>query len=268
MLGWSPTGWVYESSDGGQSWREASSGLPRSNGSLAPIRQVLFSPTYAGDGLIYLVPAGRGIYKRVGSSPWLPVTTSEVPATPAPLPTPTPAPLPTPTRAPLPTPTRAACAVEPVRFKAVWQSPGVGERLGCPQQEAEALFLAEQPFEHGRMIWDSGTTAKRVYVLLDSGTWQAFADTFTEGVDPEYDPALPPPPRQPVRGFGKVWREQLGGPQAAIGWALEAERGVPDGWRQPFEGGLLVWTDAAQGTAYLLYGDGTWQAVAVPSGGG
>jgi uncharacterized protein with LGFP repeats len=62
----------------------------------------------------------------------------------------------------------------------------------------------------------------------------------------------------------------LGGPQGMIGWALEEERPV-DGWRQRFERGLLVWTDAtpagsaAAGTAYLLYDDGTWQALPAPS---
>jgi hypothetical protein len=107
----------------------------------------------------------------------------------------------------------------------------------------------------------------QIYVLLDAGTWQAFDDIFVENVDPVYDPNLPPPPRQPQRGFGKVWREKLGGPQATIGWALAGERQV-NGWRQPFERGLLLWSDAAlpggqeAGAAYLLYDDGTWQALA------
>jgi uncharacterized protein with LGFP repeats len=128
-------------------------------------------------------------------------------------------------------------------------------------------MLAEQPFERGLMIWESDS--RQIYVLLDDGTWQALADTWIEGVDPAYDSNLPPPPVQPQRGFGKVWREQLGGPEAAIGWALANERAV-DGWRQQFDGGMLVWTDAEQeeasgpGTAYVLYGDGTWEAMAVP----
>jgi hypothetical protein len=143
----------------------------------------------------------------------------------------------------------------------------VHTRLGCPKEQADAVALAEQPFEHGRMLWDS--SSRRIYVLSESGTWQSFEDTFAEGVDLAYDPALPPPPQQPQRGFGKVWREQLGGPQADIGWALEGERPV-NGWRERFEYGLLVWTDdtlrgaQARGAAYLLYGDGTWQAIPTP----
>jgi hypothetical protein len=67
-----------------------------------------------------------------------------------------------------------------------------------------------------------------------------------------------------------VWREELGGPQADVGWALEAERPVA-GWKQSFEKGMLVWTDSrlqgasSAGTAYLLYDDGRWQAIAAPA---
>jgi hypothetical protein len=148
---------------------------------------------------------------------------------------------------------------------AVWQQAGA--RLGCPAGGAEQAQLAEQAFEQGRMIWDAGRDS--IYVLQADGRWQAYEDTWAEGQDILWDPALPPPPRQPQRGFGKVWREKLGGPAAAIGWATEDERAV-DGWKQPFGGGLLVWTDAlppgAQqaGSAYLLYDDGTWQVVAAP----
>jgi hypothetical protein len=117
------------------------------------------------------------------------------------------------------------------------------------------------------MLWDSST--KQIYVLMEAGSWQAFDDTFEEGIDPAYDANLPPPPKQPQRGFGKVWREELGGPEATIGWALEGEHPV-SGWKQRFERGLLIWTDAVPageegpGTAYLLYKDGTWQAIAAP----
>jgi hypothetical protein len=158
--------------------------------------------------------------------------------------------------------------LKPDLFATVWQQAGA--RLGCPAQSAVPVTLAEQPFEQGHMIWDSSNG--QIYVLLAAGTWQAFEDRFEEGVDPAYDPGLPPPPVQPQRGFGKVWRESLGGPQAAIGWALEGERLV-SGWRQEFDHGLLVWTDTpaadgkdqadkeSSGTAYLLYEDGTWEAL-------
>lgn len=256
MLVWTRAGRVFQSRDGGKSWHNIGGGLPP-----VSIRHVLFSPGYANDGLIYLVPFGPGLYKRVGDSPWLaatdsvPVRTQQAP----PQATRTPALRPTSTPKPL------GCSLEPARFLQVWRQ--VRSRLGCPKEQAVPMSSAEQPFEHGRMIWDSSN--RRIYVLSESGTWQSFEDTFVEGVDSAYDPALPPPPQQPQRGFGKVWREQLGGPQAAVGWALEGERPV-SGWRERFDHGLLVWTDdalrgaQAQGAAYLLYDDGTWQAIPAP----
>jgi hypothetical protein len=59
-----------------------------------------------------------------------------------------------------------------------------------------------------------------------------------------------------------VWREQLGGPQAGIGWGITEERAA-DGWRQRFENSQVFWLDPPGGMAYLLYHDGTWEAVSV-----
>ncbi|MFN2228664.1 MAG: hypothetical protein ACK2VA_02740 [Anaerolineae bacterium] len=247
LLAWTLQGRVYLSADGGKAWSDVSGGLPS-----GAIRQVVFSPDHAADGLIYLVPHGPDLYKREHGSRWLPVSDR----VPTPSSTAAPTTQPTPTVAP-----PVSCDLEPVRFVEVWRQ--FSARLGCPAQPAQQVTLAEQALEHGRMLWDSSTL--QIYVLMNSGTWQAFDDTFQEGIDPPYDPNLPPPPQQPQRGFGKVWRDHLGGPEAAIGWALENERPVA-GWRQRFEGGLLVWTDAvpaggaSPGTAYLLYDDGTWQA--------
>jgi hypothetical protein len=242
LLAWNFDGGVYLSHDGGLSWEARGGGL-----SGPGIRQVLFSSTYARDGLVYAVPHQGGIYKHIGAGPWLPVT--QAVQTTKPTPGTNPTPLPT------NTPTPPACTTEPDRFTAVWQQEG--DRLGCPIAAAAQLDLAEQVFEHGRMIWDS--EAQRIYVLRETGMWQGFHDTWQEGVDPTYDPSLPPPPRQPQRGFGKVWREVLGGPAAAIGWALADEQ-PRSGWRVRFDRGHLYWTSAEGGTAYLLFDDGTWQA--------
>jgi photosystem II stability/assembly factor-like uncharacterized protein/DNA-binding beta-propeller fold protein YncE len=251
LLVWSLSGEVWLSGDGGRSWQGATAGLPT-----AAIRQLRFSPSYAADGLIYLVPHGPGLYKWVGDGPWSAVTEDVAPV-------PTPAP-------PTPTPAALACPEEPQRFRSVWQQ--AAERLGCPEGPAQQLLLAEQPFEQGRMLWDS--ERQEIRVLFASGRWQLFADTWREGIDRAYDPSLPPPPQQPVRGFGKVWREQLGGagtgmPGEGIGWATAVERAV-DGWKQAFARGWLFWTDAVAeesstpGTAYLLYDDGTWEAIPAP----
>jgi photosystem II stability/assembly factor-like uncharacterized protein/DNA-binding beta-propeller fold protein YncE len=254
VLAWGLSGLIFGSQDGGQSWQDLRHGLPTEGGG---IRQVIFSPVHAQDGLLFLVPYGGGLYKSAGLGPW--VLASE----PAPVPLPGSTPVPSPT--PAPTARATPCPLGAVQFRAVWEQ--AAGRLGCAAAPAEQRMLAQQPFEQGSMIWDSGT--RRILVLLASGTWRALDDTWVEGQDPAYDPALPPPPRQPQRGFGKVWREHLGGPQAAIGWAVENERAL-DGWVQRFERGLLVWTDAVPagstsvGTAHLLYDDGTWQAVPAP----
>ena len=75
------------------------------------------------------------------------------------------------------------------------------------------------------MIWLEETGS--VIVFYEDGRWQRFEDTWTEG-DPENDPDIVPPPGrfQPIRGFGKLWRER---PEVreALGWALGVELGFP-----------------------------------------
>ncbi|HSJ57971.1 MAG TPA: hypothetical protein VLC95_12365 [Anaerolineae bacterium] len=248
LLAWNLGGLVYLSDDAGGSWRAASAGLPP-NG----LRQVTFSPAHADDGLIYAAPYQGGIYRYAGDGAWVLATqaTGRPRAAPAPTATPPRPPAVAPTLAPTP-----QCEVTPERFADLWQVQAA--RLGCPVEPERQLTLAVQAFEHGLMIWDSEERA--IYVLLDGGTWQALEDRWQEGVDPAYDPDLPPPPRQPQRGFGKVWREALGGPDAQIGWAVEVERAVA-GWQQGFERGRLYWTDMAGGTVFLLYDDGSWQSI-------
>ncbi len=69
--------------------------------------------------------------------------------------------------------------------------------------------------------------------------------------------AFPSPPlRQPVRGFGKVWREQLGGQVTAIGWATDAERGL-DGFVQEWNNGLVLRLGVY---TVVLLRDGSWGA--------
>ena len=64
----------------------------------------------------------------------------------------------------------------------------------------------------------------------------------------------PPGLVQPIRGFGQVWREQLGGLRATIGWATEPEQGV-SGTVRLWDGGLVVRIGA---DSYVLMADGSW----------
>jgi hypothetical protein len=93
----------------------------------------------------------------------------------------------------------------------------------CPAGPALPSAAAEQPFEGGVMIWLEESDA--IIVFFDDGRWQRFEDTWSEG-EPENDPTIAPPEGrfQPIRGFGKLWRQQPDLRQA-LGWALGVELG-------------------------------------------
>jgi hypothetical protein len=123
------------------------------------------------------------------------------------------------------TPTQAACAYA-YFFEPVPEA--------CPMGEPLTSAAAEQPFERGFMIWFEATDA--IYVFDWDGRWQQFEDTFVEG-QPENDPAIIPPPGQyqPVRGFGKVWREhhQV---RDQLGWAQSRELSYESAFQEQEEG--------------------------------
>lgn len=93
----------------------------------------------------------------------------------------------------------------------------------CPAGQPTASAAAEQPFENGVMIWLEETDS--IVVFHDDGRWQRFEDSWTEG-EPESDPAIIPPEGrfQPIRGFGKLWRQRPD-IREALGWAVGVELG-------------------------------------------
>lgn len=98
----------------------------------------------------------------------------------------------------------------------------------CPAGAAEAGAMAVQRFERGWMVWSErrGT----VDVLFDEGgRWSAYSDAWAAPT-PESDPSLIPPAgrRQPVRGFGRVWRDEPG-VRDGLGWATAPEVGIAEG---------------------------------------
>jgi hypothetical protein len=151
------------------------------------------------------------------------------------------------------------------RFGLVWRAEigGPGGTMGYATDEVQELWSATQPVERGRMIWVDQLEGDTIYVLTHAvdesgGTWQAYVDTFREG-EVESSGLTPPDGMlEPIRGFGKVWREQLGGPDARVGWALASEQGYV-GEMQPFEHGLMLW-DPLDGVTYVLLDDGIWSA--------
>lgn len=150
------------------------------------------------------------------------------------------------------------------RFAPVWEQ--VSAQLGWGTAAGQSMFMAWQPFEHGAMVWlsaavpGSGIDGPTVLVMIDEDGWQAIPDTWDES-QPESDPSLTAPAGlvQPIRGFGKVWREQPG-VREGLGWGLAAEAGF-DGLVQAFEHGLMVNVNAR---TYALIGDergSTWRVV-------
>ncbi len=158
-----------------------------------------------------------------------------------------------PTPVPPPPP---VCAIMPqAGFGNIWNNNAtVRSRLGCALAPEQSLWSAEQGFQGGYLFWRSDT--RTIYALYSNGTWQSFADTWDES-QPASDPSLIPPPgfSQPVRGFGKIWREQAEA-RGRLGWATEAERGLFAAI-EPFQNGLMIWSNA-KGT-FVIYNDGTWQ---------
>lgn len=90
-----------------------------------------------------------------------------------------------------------------------------------------AIYIAEQRFEGGWMFWLQPNQQIWLLSVNDEGEniWSIYDDTFVEG-DAESDAEIAAPEgmQQPIRGFGKLWRENLE-VRTAIGWALEDERG-------------------------------------------
>lgn len=129
-------------------------------------------------------------------------------------------------------------------FALIWENnPHIQQALGfATAPEATRSNAAVQRFDHGVMVWVEEN--RRIYAFLDTGRWFAYEDTFQED-EPESDPSLIPPAgkQQPVRGFGKVWRQH---PElrTAIGWALAKEEPAT-ALRQPFEKGEMIGVGAS-----------------------
>ena len=155
------------------------------------------------------------------------------------------------------------CARVPVRgFGRVWAANrSVQAGVGCPVEYPPfntemVVQTAYQPFENGAMLWISRTTwtqEKLIYVFFNDGTFQQFDDTWRDG-EPVNSGLTPPSGRfEPVRGFGKVWREGTGARvRERLGWAVEPERGG-NGAYQRLQKGEMYWSGAVD-KIWVLYG--------------
>lgn len=140
-------------------------------------------------------------------------------------------------------------------LQTVWEANGAD--ANCPTRDVEVGNGATQPFTNGTMIWASASDEEPafIYVLVNDGTWQRFEDLWQEG-DAETADLIPPAGQiEPKRGFGLVWREQLGGTNATIGWGLEEEAGREIAIQEFGEDRAIV----ANERVYWLFANGTWQ---------
>jgi len=155
-----------------------------------------------------------------------------------------------------PPPPPSGCAITPVLgFGRIWNSySAVRTKLGCPTANEKSVWAAEQAFQGGYMYWREDL--QDIYVLYNNGTWQSYDDTWTSA-EPEWDTNIVPPAGyyQPKRGFGKVWRNNVG-VRNGLAWATTEERGFNASLQQ-FEGGVMLWSNLRG--VFVLYNDGRWE---------
>jgi hypothetical protein len=183
--------------------------------------------------------------------------------------TPTRTPRPTPLPTPTPEPAVAAACPNPARgqFSGLWVK--YENRLGCPFYASPRTVpvAGEQPFQNGHMFYLSDRPPQIIVVYDTFGDWQILNADWWEG-EPEYScqVSVPDGLRQPRRGFGDVWCNQLGGADARIGWALDDEHGFDNfDLVQDFDDGI-IFRDSdghSKGLAYVLFED-NWAFVREP----
>lgn len=153
---------------------------------------------------------------------------------------------------------------------------------GLPDPVTEAIIVAEQIFERGRMYYLQ--PVGQIWVLIDddesarSGVWAFYEDTWEEGM-PESDPDIEPPEgfAQPIRGFGQLWRDNEF-VRSSLGWALDDEYGFWTDYTYFFGGeidadgefvpgpGRHVFNTRAGNPIEVIEADGTWTISRTESG--
>lgn len=186
-----------------------------------------------------------------------PSPTPAAPTTPTVLPVPT-----TPTASPVPTATATpTLPYDVVRgFGLLYQNtPTVRQRLGLPTANEARVQGTTQRFERGLMYWRGDT--RTIYVLFfeQPGIWYSFADNWVEGMDIGGGPGPAAGQFYPTRRFGKVWREH-DDVQRRLGYAVTADEQPIAIVLQPFERGLMLWSEGREGAIIsVLYRDNTYE---------
>lgn len=143
----------------------------------------------------------------------------------------------------------------------------VAQLLGCPlgnPPDTTQVQTVYQVFERGAMLWVAGSPSQ-IYALYDDGTYQRFADTFVDGVDPESGGETPPQGLlEPTRGFGKIWRNN-NAVKGFLGWSVSVEI-ADNATQQLFARGMMLYIPARGNILALMTnpdgGTGTWKTIA------
>jgi len=133
--------------------------------------------------------------------------------------------------------------------------------LGCPTDQPQETWAAEQVFQRGRMFWQQDGGA--IHILFHTGAnnrtgnYQIELDMYVEGDPEDACPEGEAPPAglfKPVRGFNWHWCNTPN-VRNGLGWAVAEERGYSAVW-QVFENGHAF--QSLGGHVFIFYHDGTW----------
>jgi hypothetical protein len=139
--------------------------------------------------------------------------------------------------------------------------PDQRQQLGRPGGPARLLHLSEQTYQGGGMLARADTD-EVIVLVRGNGRWSSFANGWRPGDVLAPIGSRPPGTLEPLRGFGRVWRDQPS-VRLQLGWPVYEERGG-EASAQPFERGLLI--QSPYGVLYALFEDGTWRTLPSPNG--
>lgn len=141
------------------------------------------------------------------------------------------------------------------------------QQMGCPVGAPPTILSyssASELFERGEMFWVQGPPSY-IYSLFNTGRFQRYDDSYNSATDPVSGGETPPQNlKEPVRGFGKIWRT-FTEVRNGLGWAFNDETGG-QATVQLFERGQMLYLSQRSLIFILIYDDpvgiiGSWRSV-------